>query len=383
MSGKSDFYTHAGVNTVLGDSFSSAVYKICKDTWDNSPYVRVHNKSTHFRGSRSYECLGVPTRCRYAQGSDGIGTKVNFITEAFAHDTAGYDLLAMASMDQIRFGNLPLVYTNVLDVASLGKDEADQTYRLFLELFNGLRNAAHDASVVLFSGETAELGMCVGSWNPDATTKFNWSGSITALMDPKREISGERIQRGDVVIALRERGFRSNGMSAVRLALETRFGVRWWEHPDAQRIIGMAALPSVSYDRFLATMNGWYVQEFRQVVPVSGIAHITGGGIPAKFAADILFPLGLSAELDDLYDPPEVMRQCAEWNRTMSDIDIYHTWNCGQGALVVMPPWMESRFLREAAVHGVEAKSCGRITKRSEPEMHIVSKFSGHRITFR
>jgi hypothetical protein len=46
----------------------------------------------------------------------------------------------------------------------------------------------------------------------------------------------------------------------------------------------------------------------------------------SKLAEDILFPRGLSAELDNLWDPADIMRKCAKW-RGMIDEECYETWN--------------------------------------------------------
>jgi len=43
----------------------------------------------------------------------------------------------------------------------------------------------------------------------------------------------------------------------------------------------------------------------------------------------------LSAELFDLFTPPDIMLKCAKW-REFSDEECYSTWNGGQGAIVVV-----------------------------------------------
>ena len=68
---------------------------------------------------------------------------------------------------------------------------------------------------------------------------------------------------------------------------------------------------------------------------VHAIIHLSGGAIKEKFAKDILFPKGLSARLDNLWEPPKIMRQCALW-RNLSDEEFYETWNGGQGMLIVV-----------------------------------------------
>jgi phosphoribosylformylglycinamidine cyclo-ligase len=251
----------------------------------------------------------------------------------------------------------------------------------------GMRDAANEIGVVLYGGETAELGVFVGSEDPNALTKFNWSGSAFGLVSDKQLITGERMQHGDVVIALKENGLRSNGVSAIRKALAMRFGKEWWNNPEAKDAIAQAAAPSVLYDKFLATMNGWFTDDFDPLIDMKCIAHITGGGIPSKFAEDILFSLGFSADLEDLYEPPQIMRDCAEWRGLeglpVRDYECYETWNGGQGALVVVQASDESEFIRFAKLYGIEAKTCGRIQDKDEPRLTIVSKFREAKLTYK
>ncbi len=384
-----DFYAAAGVNVSLGDVFSARSKKICKETWNNSPYVVVTDHATHsFRGPVTHRFQNLPNDCEEMMGSDGVGTKVGIVTAAKAHATCGYDLMAMKAMDRTRWGGLPLVATNVLDVRTLGESEESPTFQAFVRLIEGMKNAADEIGVVITAGETAELGMFVGSEDPKALTMFNWSGSIIGAAHPNKMITGERMRPGHIVIALEDVGPRSNGISAIRKALALRFGSEWWANPDALPWIQAAATPCVLYDKFLCTMHGWHGSpRFEAMIEMFCIAHITGGGIPGKFFNDIVKPLGLSAELGDLFDPAPILRSTAEWytidGRSMPDRECYERFHGGQGALVVIDAADERRFIEHARNFGISAKACGRITETStKPRLVINSKFCGEMLIY-
>ena len=386
-SSTTNFYAAAGVNVKLGDRFSALSKRICAETWANSPYVRVRDYAKQgFRGPRSFSIVGLPPQCEFDLGSDGVGTKVGMVTAAQSHGTCGYDLIAMKAMDRTRWGGLPLVATNVLDVKTLGDGEDSPTYQALAQLIEGMHDAADEIDLVLFGGETAELGVFVGSEDPKALTAFNWSGAVLGAIHPDKVITGQRMQPGDLVMALRDPGVRSNGVSTIRKALKQRFGDEWWSHPDAMPWIKDAALPSKLYDKFLCTMHGWFNPTFEPVVDMKCIAHITGGGIPGKFFDDILQPLGLSADLDDLWRPPAILRACADWytikGEPMPDRQCYETWHGGQGALVVIDPADEPVFLTEAAEYGIEARRGGVIRRRETPTLLIKSKFRDGDLTW-
>jgi len=131
-------------------------------------------------------------------------------------------------------------------------------------------------------------------------------------------ITGENLAPGQVIVALKEEGFRCNGISSVRKALREKFGREWWIDPEAKESIEKAACPSVLYDMYVNTLNGWFDKDFKPEVPLYSIIHLSGGALKEKLAKDILFPKNLSAELYDLWEPPEIMRKCAEW-RAIAD----------------------------------------------------------------
>jgi len=374
-------YTQDGVNVPVGDAFSAFAGQVCRGSYKNSEYVTVVDLSKgHFRGPRGYLLTGLPNYINTA-AADGQGTKSIIIDAAGRHVDAGADIIAMTAEDISRWGGLALVIYNLLDTATLGKDTQSETYESFQRLMLGLGDSAKEQNIVLMGGETAELGVCVGSENPNALTKYNWAAFAIGVYDKHRMISGDTLKAGQVVIALRDY-CRCNGFSSIRKALAMHYGEKWYENPDALYDVIEAAWPSKLYHRFLAAMNGWYERDFRPIVKMHLIVHVTGGSIRSKFAEDLLFPMGLSARLDSLWDPPDIIRKCRVW-RGMSEEEAYETWNCGQGALVVVDPEDAGLFIELAARSNIAAKKAGEITNETLPSLIIVSKFTDTEIEFR
>lgn len=372
---------HDGVNIAEGDKFSAFAGKICRESFGNSPFVRVIDYSEgSYRGPRAYVYENLPDGCVMDGAPDGIGTKVVISDAAGMLKVSARDFVAMTASDLMRFGGLSLVLFNILDVSSLG-EEGDQVNVACRELIAGLGVVATEQKFVIHRGETAELSACVSSDNPNGLVKYNWGAVMLGVYHPDRMILGDTLKSGQIVVALREYGFRSNGISNVRAAFKMHFGDDWFRNPEAQESICQAAEPSVLYNRFLQDMNGWVLPDFKRKIRMHLIAHLSGGGIRSKFAEDVLIPRGLSAELDDLWEPPEIMRKCAEW-RGMSDADCYYKWNGGQGALVVLDERDVDEFCRQATHYAIEARPCGRITSKRKPEVAIESKFRGETIVY-
>lgn len=377
-------YQADGVNVPLGDQFSSLCGQICRGSYGYSPFVDVVDLSKgNFRGPRGFTLKNLPQGCLQTMVSDGIGTKVIPIVASGKMETAASNVIAMTAMDITRYGGLPLVFANILDVASLGDDPDSETYRLCVDAMRGLEAIAKEHHIVLLTGETAELGVCVGSDDPNAKLRLNWGGVMYGAYHRDKMIRGDTLAPGQVIIALRD-DFRSNGISSVRKALRIQYGEEWYKNPEALPDIIAASTASVQYDRFLNTLNGWMEVGGNQLLPLIQmhlIVHLSGGAFESKLGQDMLAPQRLSANLDNLFDPPDIMRKCASW-RGMSSKECYKTFNGGQGALVVVYRDDVSRFLQMAQKFGIDARVAGEITKYEGYDVRIKSKFDGEIIRY-
>ncbi len=376
-------YSKDGVDVEEEASFSSFAGTICKASYENSPFVEVHDLSGgNFRGPRPFTLKNLPEGYFVEMSSDSIGTKGIVIDAAKTHATAAYDLLAMTASDITRYGGIPLVFVNILDTSSVGTegDEISNTYKSALA---GLGDAAKKEKIVLLKGETAQMSASLGSEIADSKTKLNWGGVMFGAYHKDKMITGENLTSGQVIIALKENGFRCNGISSVRTALRKKYGEKWWSNPEAQDDIRKAAEPSVLYDLFVNTIHGWFNKDFKPEINIHAIVHLSGGAFKEKLAKDILFPKGLSAELNDLWEPPEIMRKCADW-RGIGDDEFYEVWNGGQGMLLVVEENQADQCLRRATEFGIQAKVAGKTTQEKNPQVIIESKFTpGKRIIYK
>ncbi len=368
-------YSKDGVNVEEESKFSSFAGKICKGSYQNSPFVEVHDFSGgHFRGPRPFTFKNLPEGYFIEATTDGMGTKGVLVDAAKTHEQAAYDIVAMTSSDVTRFGGIPLVFINVLDVVAVG-NEGDEVSNQYKKLLSGLGKVSGEAKIVSLKGETAQMGVFVGSDWQESKTRFNWSATMIGAYHKDKMITGESLRDGQVIIALKEQGFRCNGISAVRAALKDKFGERWYENKDAQKSIKLAAAPSLLYDVFINTIHGWYDKNFQAEVKIHGLVHLSGGGIKEKLAKDMLLPRSLSAELTDLYDPPQIMKDCAAWHN-IDDEEFYEVWNGGQGMLLIVKEKDAETTIKRANDFDLQAKICGKITKAAKPQVVIDSKLN-------
>ena len=368
-------YAKDGVDVEEEALFSSFAGSVCKGSYKNSPFVKVHDLSGgQFRGPRPFTLKNLPKGYFIEAATDGLGTKGILIDAAKTHHLAAYDIIAACASDITRFGGIPLVFVNVFDTTGIGQkgDKISETYKSTIA---GLGQVADKAKIVLLKGETAQVRDAIGSEIADSKTKLNWSGTMIGAYHKDKMVTGKTLKPGQVILGLRENGFRCNGISSVRKALRERFGTRWWENKEAIESIRAAAAPSVLYDRYVNTLHGWFHKKFKPEVKIHSIVHLSGGAFKEKLAKDILFPKKLSAEFFDLWDPPKIMRECAFW-RGIADEEFYEVWHGGQGMLLVVDEKDAAYCIKRAKDFLIDVKVVGKITREKEPTVTILSKLT-------
>lgn len=294
---------------------------------------------------------------RIAMTSDGIGTKTEIAERTGIYDTLGWDLVAMVVDDLAANGIEPVNLTNILDVDRLDADIVDK-------LMKGLHDAARAANIAVVGGEIAELGNRIGGWGNGM--HFNWCAAALGMLQPGQDpVDGSRIRPGDVVIALRSRGFRSNGFSLVRKVLEGELGPNWHDARfDADHTWGQVTLtPSRLFCPLITHLR-------QQGFDLHGISHITGGGIPDKFAR-ILKGNKLGAYLPNLFPPHPFMLRLQEMGNIPEE-QVYRLWNMGNGMLLVVDPGDVWPILMDIHETGYEAMPAGVVLP--DPVIRIVGK---------
>lgn len=348
------------VNIQLGDKVSGMLYEASKISWENRPGMVVEMHPS-FSGWRAIRPGYLPQDCYHNMGSDGVGTKVEVAERLEDHSTVAFDLFAMACDDAVVRGAEPVGMNTVLDVNRL-KDEDILTAKAIKELALGYVAAAKAAGVAILNGETAELGNRVNGYGP---FNYNWAGTALWYAHQDRILTGHQVRPGDRLVGFKEHGFRSNGITDVRMAMLGRHGPDW--HNTVVPGLGGLSLgrlvqrPSTIYSRVVTDLTGGYDIQRDPKGKVTGVAHITGGGQPIKLGR-MLEPSGLGVLIDDPIDPPEIMLHVQEL-RNFDDEKAYGKWHMGPGMVVASPE--PEKVLEVAQAHGIDAQVIGRVTEES------------------
>ncbi|HLC52973.1 MAG TPA: AIR synthase-related protein [Candidatus Nanoarchaeia archaeon] len=353
-------YADAGVNRDLGDDVSRILYNAAKLTWDNRKgrLGELIVPFDDFSGVRAIDVSGLPKGTLMNIGFDGVGTKMELAERVRDHRTIAYDLFAMVCDDAVVRGAEPVLVGSILDVNSLGSDEGAFLGEI-KQLAEGYVGAAKAANVAIVNGEVAELGNRVGGYGK---FNYNWGAAVVWFANRDRLFTGREIQEGDYLVGLREAGFRSNGLSSVRMIMRKHHGEEWHQVPwktGSKSLADYALTPSTIYTAAVVAMFGGYGQQPK--AEVHGVAHITGGGIPGKLGR-ILKPSGLGATVDNPFEPAEFMRYTQALGN-VPDGEAYKTWNMGQGMIIITP--RPDAVMEVTRDYGVESKVIGKITLQS------------------
>ncbi len=292
---------------------------------------------------------------KIGMSSDGIGTKIELAERTGIYNTLGFDLIAMVADDLAANGLETVNLSNILDVDFLDDRVVDQ-------LMEGLYRAAKFARITITGGEIAELGSRISGWGTGM--HFNWGATGIGMLPPgSTVIDGRPIRPGDKVIALRSRGFRSNGFSLLRKIMHQRFGELWHEQPysEGQTWGEILLTPSLIYTPLITDL-------LKAEIDIHGIAHITGGGIGDNLAR-ILKINGHGAQLNDLFDPPDFMRKVQELG-SVPDEQAYRLWNMGNGMLLIVSDEQVSRVVSLAESLQYQARIAGEIWPKGLIELH-------------
>ncbi len=339
-------YRKAGVNIALGDLCSLIMSAAADKTFANRKGKTGTVKILEKKGLHRIITITFGSTTLLLN-SDGIGTKVEFAERTGRHDTMAYDLFAMLCDDAVRFGAEPVAISNILDVNAL----KEETIRA---LAKGMVGAAREAGITVVSGEIAELGTRVVGYGKNS---YNWGGTVLSIL--RKDLTGSRIKKGSAIVALEEKGFRSNGISLVRKIMEKIYGADWHRKKFGSKTLGEQALtPSRIYTRAVLEMFDI----------VSSVIHVTGGGIPGKLGR-LLGMKNYGADITDPFVPCEMMLVCQKLGR-VEDAEAYRTWNMGQGMLLVTEK--PERAIAIASRYKIKARVAGVIT--GKPGVKITSR---------
>ena len=301
-----------------------------------SAVAETHNKNVlnNLGSFGAFYAIGEYKNPVLVSGTDGVGTKLKIALDTKKYDSIGIDCFAMCANDILCHGAKPLFF---LDYLACGKLDSNVASEIVL----GMVKACKDNECALIGGETAEMpGMYqVGD--------YDVAGFCVGIVERDKIIDGSKIKKGDKIIAIPSSGFHSNGFSLVRKVF-----------PNFEEEFEGKPL----YETLLEPTRLYYqpIYQLLKVVSLSGIAHITGGGLIENVPR--IIPNGLCAEIQtEKIRIPSIMLEL-EKRGNVDRMEMFGTFNMGVGMVVVVDEKDAEKVLSTLK----DAYEIGEITENEE-----------------
>ena len=248
-------------------------------------------------------------------GTDGIGTKILLGIETNKLDGLGFDLVGMCLNDILCHGADPLFFLDYYASSKVDKSS-------FLKIIKSITEACKQNNCSLIGGETAEMpglykkndfdfaGFCVGAVERDNLL-------------PKHSL----MKKDDLLFGINSSGFHSNGYSLIRKIIKDQ-NIQLNKVPEFNSnydSIGDALMaPTALYYPFL--------KELIKSQHITGISHITGGGVLGNIPR--MLPKHLNATIHKDKINPNAIFEWLQKIGNITDTEMFKTFNCGLGVVL-------------------------------------------------
>ena len=267
-------------------------------------------------------------------GADGVGTKINICCIARDYTTIGIDLVAMCVNDVICCGAKPLYFLDYISLNTINPVVDD--------IMTGIIKGCEIANIELIGGETAE--------HP-RTRDIDLAGFCTGIVEETEIVDGSLIKEGDKIIGFPSSGLHSNGYSLINDMLwrhKISYGNSYFDKGTPELLT-----PTTIYSPL--------IQKLMDEIPIVGMAHITGGGIPGNISRCI--PQGLKANINyDSWPLPELFSKIQLAGEIPPE-EMKRVFNLGIGYCLVVPQEAEVDVQLRINGHGLKSWVIGEVTK--------------------
>ncbi len=301
-------YRSSGVDIDEGSRAVDLMKKEVRRTFNGN----VLSELGHFGGLYRASFPGLKSPVLVAS-TDGVGTKLKVASMTGDYSTVGMDLVNHCVNDILVQGASPLFF---MDYLACGKLDAG----VAASIVTGLASACSENGLALLGGETAEMP---GFYNEG---DYDIAGTIVGVVDEPMIIDGSAVAPGQTLIGLPSSGLHTNGYSLARAVLFEKAGLKASDTPPE---LGGSTVAEV-----LLKVHRSYLGEMKPLLDeklITGMAHITGGGIPGNLSR--ILPRGCGAFITPEWNVPPVFSLIEELGG-IAPKEMRRAFNMGAGFLM-------------------------------------------------
>jgi phosphoribosylformylglycinamidine cyclo-ligase len=290
-----------------------------------------------------------------AASTDGVGLKQVIAQQTGMLGTIGLDVVAMVADDIVCCGARPLFLLANLRTGEMRPDAINA-------IIDGVREGCDIVGCSLTDHEVAR--------SPERRDdEFDLSASGVGIVEAEDLLGSDRVEPGDVLIAIGSSGLHSNGFGIVRSAVlgsgRARLDARI-DELDGERTLG----------EVLLTPTRIYAPDALALIArceVNALAHITGGGLPGNLSR--ILPEHADAIVDrSTWAPDPIFGFVSEKGRIYPD-EMERSFNMGVGMVAVVPPAAADRAIAILTELGHRAWYLGVVTK-GDGHVRLINEYA-------
>jgi len=252
-----------------------------------------------------------------------------------------YDMINHLINDAIVMGAKPL---SVQDAIICGKLEKEKVVRMVKAISQACREQGCD----LTGGETSEQPGVI----PAGT--YILTSSVVAIAERDEVIDGSKIEIGDLILGVASSGIHTNGYTLIRKLLK--------DNPELtnEKINNRTFIEEV-LEPHRCYYN--YIKDLFDKECITGMAHITGGGI--KENLNRILPPNIDAEIEiEKYKILPIFKFIKE-KTGADDAEMFRTFNMGVGLTIVVKKNKMKEVLEHIKNQNIDCYPIGEIISGS------------------
>jgi len=255
--------------------------------------------------------------------TDSVGTKVKISAKLGLHKNLGIDIVNHCINDLIPQGAKPLFFLDYLAFADLNE-------KIVLDVVEGISEACSKVNCAVIGGETATLP---GVYNEG---DYDVVGFMVGSVDKENLKLRTNTKEGDILIGLPSSGLHTNGFSLVRSIFNS--------DDDVSVLSKKISGESKNLGELLAEPHREYLSTIDSILKlVSGISHITGGGLrknlPRVFSPNLVANIKKNS-----WDIPPLFKYIMAEGK-VSEKEMFDVFNMGVGLVLIADPSNKKEIL--------------------------------------
>ena len=280
--------------------------------------------------------------------TDGVGTKLKIAAQLGHFESIGRDLVTLNVNDILTKGARPLFFLDYVAFSNVDSQTLDS-------LMRGIAWGCREARCALIGGETAQMPQVY------ADGEMDLAGFVVGVVERDQLLEPSKVNEGDRLLGIPSNGLHTNGFSLVRQVFNT-------DNDPAALFRRFDGLSHQLGEELLLHHRSYYPMFAPVLGLLSGLAHITGGGLPGKLPP--VLPDDLAACIDTAAWTPPAIFEVLRREGDITDAEMFQVFNMGLGMVAVCPEENMLTFCNKIT----DAVPVGRVVRRDSHEQVILKR---------